>query len=100
MPAVLTKDILEQTTKPIVIGAFASWCPHCAKMKPLFEQLEKELSDSLFAQFDIDKDQAFTTQFGILSIPTFIVLKNNKEVARTMGAMPYEQLKEFVEKSL
>lgn len=53
----LTQNTIKESAKPIIIKAFATWCPHCAKMKPIFEQLEKELGQEyIFAEFDNDKD--------------------------------------------
>lgn len=49
-------DVVEKSAKPVVIKAFATWCPHCTKMKPLVEQLEKELGNKyVFAEFDVDE---------------------------------------------
>ncbi len=97
----VTKDVITQSTKPIVIEAFAAWCPHCAKMKPLFEQLENELGKKyIFAEFDVDKVPELTQQFKVASLPTFIFIKNKKEVGKVIGEITQDELKKNIEKYL
>ena len=97
----LTQSTIQESTKPIVIKAFATWCPHCAVMKPIFEALEKELGQKyLFAEFDVDKYPELTEQFNVSSLPTFIFIKNKIETGRTMGEMTPEDLKKNIEKHL
>lgn len=102
MVVALSQDILEKSTKPIVIKAFATWCPHCAKMKPLFDNLEKELGKKyIFAEFDVDESEELTKQFNVKSLPTFIFLKDkNEEAGRESGEMSQDELKELIEKHL
>ena len=97
----LTQNTIKESTKPLVIKAFASWCSHCAKMKPIFEQLEKELGQQyIFTEFDVDKDPEFTQQFNVTSLPTFIFIKNKAEVERTVGEMSESEFKATIEKYL
>ena len=101
MVVALSQDIIEKSTKPIVIKAFASWCPHCAKMKPIFEQLAKELGQKYtFAEFDTDEAANFTKQFKIQFLPTFIFIKNKSEAGRETGEMSADDLKELIQKHL
>lgn len=97
----LTNDTVEKSTKPVVIKAFASWCPHCAIMKPHFAALEKEFgSKYIFAEFDIDQFPELTDKFKVEYLPTFIFIKNKKEVGRISGEMPTEDLKKLIERYL
>ncbi len=94
----LKQDTIEQSTKPIIVDAFASWCPHCIKMRPIFEELEKQLGDKYsFAAFDVDESPELAEQLNVMSLPTFIFIKNKKEVGREMGEMPQDDLKKFIE---
>ncbi len=97
----LKADSIKESTKPMVIKAFASWCPHCAVMKPIFEQLEQDLGKQyIFAEFDIDKAPELTQQFAITSIPAFIFIKNKSEVGRVVGEMPQDELTDAIKKNL
>ena len=97
----LTENIIKESNQPVVIKAFASWCPHCAIMKPIVEELEKELGQKYsFAEFDVDNDPELTQQFNVASLPTFIFIKNKTEVGRVIGEMSKSELKENIEKYL
>ncbi len=97
----LTENTIKESTQPIIIKASATWCPHCANMKPIFEKLEKELGKKyIFAEFDVDELPDLTEQFNITALPTFIVIKNKKEVGRIIGEMAQKELKENIEKYL
>lgn len=101
MVQLLTKDSIENSTKPLIIKAFAVWCPHCTKMNPIFKQLEKELGQKYtFVEFDIDQSPDLATQFNIKSLPTFIFIKNKLEVGREIGSMTQENLKKLIVKYL
>ncbi len=97
----LTENVIKESNKPIVVKAFATWCPHCAKMTPIFEQLENELGKKyLFTEFDVDKYPELTKQFNVTSLPTFIFIKNKAEVGKVIGEMSQSELKENIEKYL
>lgn len=95
------QEVLEKSNKPVIIKSFATWCPHCTKMKPIYEELEKELGQKyIFAEFDVDKYQELTSQLKVSSLPTFIFIKNKKEMGRELGEMSKEDLKKFIQKYL
>jgi thioredoxin 1 len=90
-------DSMAPETRPMVIKAFATWCPHCTTMKPVFEELEKELGkEYVFAEFDIDVQKPLVQKWEVTSLPTFLFIKEGKEVGREIGAMPQETLKEKI----
>jgi thioredoxin 1 len=97
----LTKDTIEQSKKPLIIKAYATWCPHCVKMEPVFKQLEKDLGQKYtFAELDTDKSRDLSIQLNIKSLPTFIFIKDKREVGREMGSMSQENLKKLIVKYL
>lgn len=96
-----TQELSATSTKPIIIMAFATWCPHCEKMKPIYKELEQELGNAyIFSEFDIDEFEDLTTQLNVESLPTFIFIKNKQEVTRALGEMPKDDLKNLIETNL
>ncbi|MCL4361827.1 thioredoxin family protein [Candidatus Dependentiae bacterium] len=94
------QNVIDKSDK-IIIDAFASWCPHCARMKPIFEKLEKELGTKyVFAEFDIDEAKDLASQLSVESLPTFIFIKNKKEVGRIIGEIPENNLKKAIGENL
>jgi len=79
-----------------VVDFWAPWCGPCKMVAPVFKALAEELSSIKFTKVNVDENQVFPSKFGIQSIPTFIVCKNGKEVARKMGAMNKDTLSAWV----
>lgn len=97
----LTTSASKTIAKPTIIKAFATWCPHCAKMKPIFETLEKKHGSTIdFVEFDTDASPDLVAQFQVTSLPTFIFIKNGKEVNRIEGELPQEELDAEITKYL
>lgn len=95
----VTKETLsqiQQSSKPVIIDAYASWCGPCMYMKPIFEELSREYADShLFAELNVDDAREIAIQYGISSVPTFIFMKGGAIKAKETGAMSKE---DFVDK--
>lgn len=84
-----------------LIDFYADWCGPCIAMKPVFEEVEKEFKDKVeFKKVNVDSDPSEAQKYGIMSIPTFVIVKDDKEVDRRMGAMPKDQLVSFIQNNL
>ena len=84
-----------------LIDFYADWCGPCQIMKPVFEELEPDYEGKVeFKKVDVEADGAQAQKFGVMSIPTFVILKDNEEVDRRMGAMPKDVLKKWLDSNL
>ena len=75
-----------------ILDFFADWCRPCIAMKPMMEELEKEIKYPI-KRIDIDRDLTFANQYDILSIPTIVILKNGKEHKRFKGIVKKSDIK-------
>ena len=73
----------------------ANWCSACQAMKPTVEQISKQM-DIPLNKIDTDYDVSYTTDYGVRSVPTLILLENNQEIKRTVGAQSENQIKSFI----
>jgi len=79
-----------------VIMFSATWCGPCQRTKPNFNALKESTTDVECQLVDVDDEAHLAEQFNIHSVPTFVLLKDNTEVARMSGGTTVEKLKEFI----
>ncbi|HBS47588.1 TPA: thioredoxin [Candidatus Dependentiae bacterium] len=91
---------VEQSTLPVVIDVYATWCGPCQMMLPIFEEVSKELSDKYkFVKLNIDESRELAFKFGISSVPTFVFIKNGK-ISKETGYMNKEAFIQKIEELL
>ncbi len=104
MPTAITQENFEKEIqkegKPVVLEVFATWCGPCQQMAPIFEELEKEMGDYKFGKLDVDKARELSIKLGVVSVPTFLFMKNGEVKGKETGYMSKEVLKEKIEGSL
>jgi thioredoxin 1 len=84
-------EVLE-SERPVLVDFTASWCPPCRVMKPVLAELAAERDDLRVVQLDVDEHQRTAAEYGVLSMPTFILFRDGREVQRLVGARPRRRL--------
>lgn len=83
----------------VFVDFWAAWCGPCRMMIPMIDELAREYAGKVvFVKLNVDENQKTASNFGIMSIPTFVIMKDGSETARLVGAMPKEKLKEELKK--
>ncbi len=95
------KQEVEQSSLPVILDIFATWCGPCQQMEPIFAQLEKELSGKYkFAKLNVDQSREIAIKFGVSSVPTFLFLKDGKVVSKEIGYMSKADLQAKITEKL
>lgn len=88
------QEVLESSI-PVLVDFWASWCMPCRMLAPTIEKLAEENQDKLkVCKLNTAENQNIAAQYGIQGIPTLIIFKEGKEVGRTVGVMSKEKLQE------
>jgi thioredoxin 1 len=86
---------------PVFVDFWAEWCGPCRMVGPAVEQIGNIMAGKIkVTKLNVDENQQIAMKYGVQSIPSLILFKGGKEVARTIGAAPKETYMKFIENSL
>ena len=92
------KEEVLNSSKPILVDFWATWCGPCRMLSPVIEEIAAEKSETLkVGKVNIDEEPALATQFGVVSIPMLVLFKNGKAVKTSVGYQPKEEILKFIE---
>ena len=93
-------DVLKSDV-PVLVDFWAEWCGPCRMVGPAVEQVAKIMAGKVkVTKLNVDENQVIAMRYSVQSIPSLLLFKGGKEIARTIGAAPKEAYLKFIENSL
>ena len=97
----ITKDnfqaIVLESEKKVLLDFWATWCGPCKMIAPIVEQIAEERSDILVGKIDVDSQMELAVQFGIVSIPTLVIMEKGQLVEKSVGYQSREDILKLLE---
>ena len=83
---------IKAESKTVLLDFYADWCGPCRMVGPIVHEIADERDDIVVGKINVDEQPELAMQFGVMSIPTLVVMKNGEVVNQAMGARPKAQI--------
>ena len=100
----ITKDnfeeLVQSNEKVVLLDFWAPWCGPCRMVSPIVDQIAEEHTDFAVGKVNVDEEPELASRFGVMSIPTLVVVKGGRIVRQEVGAKPKPQIVAMVQSYL
>ena len=92
----ITKENFEnevlKSDRPVLLDFWASWCGPCRMVSPVIDEIAEETTDKKVCKINVDEQPELAQAFGVMSIPTLVVMKDGEVVGQSVGVKSKEAI--------
>ena len=81
-----------KSDKVVLVDLFATWCGPCKMQSPIIDEIAEERDDIKVGKVDVDQDPEVASKYGVMSIPTLLIIKNGEVMKKFVGLTPKEEI--------
>ncbi len=96
----VTKDNFSEvvnSSKTVLLDFYADWCGPCRMVSPIVEEIANEKPEYTVGKINVDGEPELAAKYGVMSIPTLIVMKNGEISEQSVGALPKAKILQMLE---
>ena len=91
------EELVLKSEKKVLLDFWATWCGPCQMIAPVLEEIAADREDVTIGKIDVDKEMELAIQFGIVSIPTLIVMDKGEQVGKLIGFRPKADIEKLLD---
>ena len=96
----VTKDIFQnevlKSSLPVLVDFNANWCGPCRMLRPILEEVSKERENIKIVSVNVDDEEELAREYGVMSIPCLVLIKNGQEVTRNVGLIGKDEINRLI----
>ena len=90
-----------KSNKPVLIDFYADWCGPCRMMSPIIDKIAEEMLDEIkVGKVNVDENQELAMEYGVMSIPTIVIIENGKVKNTLVGVRDKNEIKEMLKNNV
>ena len=90
------REVVLESEQTVLLDFWAAWCGPCRMVAPILEEIAESRPDIKVCKVNVDDQPELASQYGIISIPTLLVIENGEVIRKSVGAKPRAELMAMV----